>query len=106
MIGGNTKAILKQITGSEHNAIGESVPVWTDITTLTGWLDLQSGDSKYTHNAKIQESTHVFLCDYVAIDRVAEDKRMVINGVTYDVLLIDDPMEMHQQLEIYLRYVG
>ena len=106
MIGGNIEAILQQTGGSTANEIGEKIQTWTDLQTLTGWLDLMNGDSKYTHNAKLQESTHIFLCDHVAVDRKADDKRLVINGVVYDVLLIDDPMEMHQQLEIYLRFVG
>lgn len=106
MIGGNIEAVLQRKDGSTTNAIGERIPKWADVQTLTGWLDLQAGDSKYTHNAKLQESTHIFICDYVPVDRKATDKRLMVNGTAYDVLLIDDPMELHQQLEIYLRYVG
>lgn len=106
MIGGNVSGIFQRNTGTTKNELGEKVPVWEDIQTLTGWLDLSSGDSKYAYNAKIQESTHTFLTDCVGIDRRADDKRLVINGTAYDVLLIDDPMELHQHLEIYLRFVG
>lgn len=107
MIGGNTQAVLQQNTGSATNAIGEGVSEWKDVATLVGFLDLSSGDSKYsTYDAKLQESTHIFLCDYTTIDRNPTNKRMVIDGLNYDVLLIDDPMELHQHLEIYLRYVG
>jgi head-tail adaptor len=107
MIGGNIEAVLQQKNGSTKNAIGERIQAWENVQTLTGWLDLQSGDSKYsTHHAKLQESTHIFICDYVAVDRKADDKRLVVNGTQYDVLLIDNPMEMNQQLEIYLRFVG
>lgn len=107
MIGGNIETILQQKNGSTTNAIGEKIQSWADVQTLTGWLDLQTGDSKYTNfNAKLQESTHIFICDYVPIDRKADDKRLVVNGTAYDVLLIDDPMELRQQLEIYLRLVG
>jgi SPP1 family predicted phage head-tail adaptor len=106
MIGGNTEALLQQKTGSETNHIGEKVQSWSDIHTLTGWLDLSNGDSKYTYDAKLQESTHIFITDYAPIDRKPNDKRLVVNGVVYEVLLIDDPMELHQQLEIYLRFVG
>lgn len=107
MIGGNIEAVLQQKTGSTTNEIGERIQEWSDAQRLTGWLDLSSGDSKYSnYNAKLQESTHIFLCDYVAIDRTANDKRLMVNGNVYDVLLIDDPMELHQQLEIYLRFVG
>lgn len=106
MIGGNTVALYQQKNGFTRNEIGEKIPAWKEIQRLTGWLDLQSGDSKYQYNAKLQESTHIFICDYVAIDRMPNDKRLTVNGISYDVLLVDDPMEMHQQLEIYLRYVG
>lgn len=106
MIGGNVEAIVQQKDGFTMNEIGERVPAWVDLMTLNGWLDLSSGESKYTYNTKLQESTHMFLCDFVPIDRSADDKRMIINGLTYDVKLIDDPMELHQHLEIYLRFVG
>ena len=106
MIGGNTEAILQQKRGSNINEIGERIQEWSDVQKLWGWLDLSTGDSKYTHDTKLQESTHIFICDHTAVDRMANDKRLVVNGLVYDVLLIDDPMELHQQLEIYLKYVG
>ena len=31
---------------------------------------------------------------------------MVIKGKKYDVMLIDNPDEMDEQLEIYLKYTG
>lgn len=108
MIGGNIQGLI-QISTTEKNEIGEAVKSWADVQTITGWLDLSSGDSKYTtYNAKIQESTHVFVADYVQLDSriTAENSRMVIGGKRYDVMLIDDPMEMHKQLEIYLKYTG
>lgn len=106
MIGGNLQVTIQQKAGSTANGIGERVTNWVDYRTLTGWLDLSNGDSKYTHDVKLQESTHIFLCDYTPIDRKAENKRLTVNGSVYDILLIDDPMEMHEQLEIYLKYVG
>ena len=100
-----------------------------------GWLDLSGGDSKYTtYNAKIQESTHIFLCDYQTfkglsgewvwdtlnfisgeistltsdkkVDVTSENARMLIDGLIYQIMLIDDPMNLHQHLEIYLKFVG
>jgi head-tail adaptor len=106
MIGGNIEAVLQRCEGSATNAIGERIQTWSDVQTLHGWLDLSAGDSKYTHDTKLQESTHIFICDYVTIDRKPENKRLKVNGHSYDVLLIDDPMELHQHLEIYLKYLG
>jgi SPP1 family predicted phage head-tail adaptor len=106
MIGGNTEAVLQQITGSQTNPLGEKVKSWTDIHTLWGWLDLSSGDTKYTYDAKLQESTHIFITDYIPIDHKTDNKRLVVDGQIYDILLIDDPMGLHQHLEIILKFVG
>lgn len=107
-IGGNTEGCLqKQVSGK--NQIGEAEKTWETVVLLTGWLGLQSGDSKYiNYNAKIEESTHVFLCDFnsIAYDLAEQDTRMVIKGRKYDVMLIDNPDEMDKQLEIYLKLVG
>lgn len=108
-IGGNT-TIQLQTCSTSKNAIGEKVQKWATVNEIVGWLDLSAGDSKYsTYNAKIQESTHIFICDYVALesDINAENTRVIDeNGKRYDVMLIDDPLTMHQQLEIYLKYIG
>lgn len=106
-VGGNTLADFQIFSGSSRNEIGEKEPRWQSKATLIGWLDLTSGDSKYTNfSSKLQESTHVFLCDYAPIQGFEENKRLLIGGSSYDVLLIDDPMGMHQHLEIYLKYTG
>lgn len=109
-IGGNIVARIQVFTVAK-NEIGENVKAWADAQAIKGWLDLASGDSKYTtFNAKIQESTHVFVADYVTLQPgiTAEGARMVINGKHYDILLIDNPMEMGSgsQLEFYLKFTG
>lgn len=109
-IGGNTKAII-QVSSITANAIGEQVKTWQDVQTLKGWLDLSNGEARYTSfSAKIQESTHVFIADYIPLDNriSAETARMMINGKSYDITLIDNPMELKHgsQLEIFLKYTG
>jgi hypothetical protein len=114
-INGNIIGTVQVQTDTGKNAIGERVQTWKDAFSPVGWLGLQSGDSKFTHNAKLEESTHVFLCDFDAdiyaltlLDEHGKTPlvRMVIKGIVYDVLLIDNPDEMDEQLEIYLRRVG
>lgn len=105
MIGGNVKAELQR-KSVVRNEIGELVECWSTVGTMVGYLDLASGESRYqTYDAKIQESTHVFVCDYVPID-VGIQSRMIIDGVSYDVSLIDNPMNLNRQLEFYLKMVG
>ena len=107
-IGGNVYAFI-QCRTVETDEIGAQVENWVDVQKVRGWLDLTGGGSKHSkYNAKMRESTHVFVAEYVALNDVvtAENSRAVIAGKRYDVLLIDDPMEMHKQLEIYLKYTG
>lgn len=117
MIGGNTKAIL-QVSTTTKNEIGEKVQAWHDAVELIGFIDLVSETTnRTTYNAKIQESTHIFICDYKPIPAtleingkivkvVAENARMVANSQEYDVMLIDNPMNLNRQYEIYLKYTG
>ena len=109
MIGGNKQAEI-QISTTTDNVIAEQVKEWETVQTLKGWLDTQGGDSKYTtYNAKMQESTHIFLADYVELDnriKNAENSRAVIDGKVYDIMLLDNPMELNLQWEIFLKYTG
>ena len=111
-IGGNIVAVIQIADSSgKKNAMGEKETGWNDAFSQVGWLGLQSGDSKYTNfSAKIEESTHVFVCDYnkdiYALSIQNKGIRAILKGIVYDVLLIDNPDEMNEQLEIYLRRVG
>ena len=40
------------------------------------------------------------------VDVTSENARMVIQGLVYEILLIDNPMNMNEHLEIYLRFIG
>ena len=107
-IGGNTEALI-QVSSVNANIIGEQVKQWQDVQRIKGWLDLSGGDARYTtYNAKIQESTHIFIADYVPLDKriEAETARAIIAGKQYDITLIDNPMGLNAQLEIHLKYTG
>ncbi len=108
MIIGNINAEI-QIYKSEKNEIGELVKSWETVQTLKGFLDLRSGDSDYkSFDAKVEDSTHIFLCDYTPLVTGinAENSRMLIKGKTYDIMLIDNPMELDEHYEIYLKFTG
>lgn len=116
IIGGTIIGTIQVATASK-NAIGEAEKKWENRFFPNGFLDLQNGDSKYsTNKAKVEESTHIFLCGFnsniysLSIPdpetKTVPNVRMIIKGMVYDVLLIDNPMEMDEHLEIYLRKVG
>ena len=136
MIGGNITALFQVKDEGKKNAIGEREHQWYDVSSSSGWLDLkdENGTNNTIFNAKIQESTHIFLCDYRSfkslsaewvwntlnfvngkinsekldkrVDVTSENARLLINNQVYQILLIDDPMGIHQHLEIYLKFVG
>lgn len=73
--------------------------------------------NRTTFNAKIQESTHVFICDYVPIPNTVEiegsvvrvsteNVRIVAQGQSYEVTMIDNPMNLNKHLEIFLKFTG
>ena len=105
---GSTLCAIQTKTSSV-NDIGEAMNTWNDHTSFKGVLGLQSGDSKYSSfNAKIEESTHVLVCDYDEniYSLADQDTRIIIKNKMYDVLLIDNPDELNEHLEIYLRFIG
>ena len=106
-IGGNIDSII-QMFAVVQNDIGEDVQEWTDKITIKGWLDLCSGEANFSQfSAKIQESTHVFVCDFFELDGItAENSRMLIDGQIYEITLIDNPMNLNEHFEIFLKYLG
>lgn len=112
-IGGNITAEI-QIRVTQKNEIGQGVPAWSCVGSVLGWLDFESGQNEMVNfKSKVQDTTHYFLCDYDKYTNAtrganvtSENSRLVIDGEIYQILLIDDPMNLHQHMEIYLQYVG
>ena len=50
----------------------------------------------------------IFFCDYEKniVSLPSEQVRILIDDRIYDVMLIDDPMNLHRHIEIYLKYIG
>lgn len=112
MVGGNINATI-QMKSTQKNAIGEPVETWTDLGQVVGWLDYNLGTSdNEQYKAHVQDSTHVFICDYKALKAVtqgrltAENGRIIVNGSTYIIKLIDNVMELNEHFEVYLQFVG
>lgn len=110
MIGGNVIATVQVKTGTGKNAIGETVQEWKDLGNLLGFLDNQTSDiNLQEYNALIQETTDIFICDYKRLNGMhfnAENARFIIDGLEYNILLIDDVEGRHEHLEVYLKFIG
>lgn len=109
MVGGNLNATV-QIKTLTENDIGERVAEWVNhIESVKGWLDLVNGSStNQSHKTKSEESTHTWLCDFDSRLRDLDitQCRFICRGQIYEIKHIDDPMEIHDHLEISLKLVG
>lgn len=115
-VGGNTRGTLRRIKFKTNNlGINEADETDTgnSICDLNGHLDLLTGGAKLTASTKIlEESTHVFVCEY--IDLVGkydldihsyEGLVLSVNGINHKVTYIDDPMWLHAHLEVFLKVI-
>ncbi len=107
MIGGNIQSTI-QILSTTQNDIGEDIATYEDVRTIKGFLDLMSGEANFSNfSAKIQQSTHVFICDFFDLGQItSENSRMMIGEKVYEITLIDNPMELNQHFEIFLKFLG
>lgn len=105
MIGGNTTVTLQTKTTTK-NAFGEKTTTWEDVQTIKGFLDYTGGDGSHKTNFKgaIEETTHIFICDFITLDVKPTQCRLISDGKVYDVLMIDNPMGLNKHLEIFLKH--
>lgn len=101
-VGGNiTATFLKRSVVT--NELGEQMESWDEVAIHKGWLDMTAGTSDYQYARKLENSTHMFVCDRFDLP---ECGRLRCAGKVFDIVYVDDPMELGCQLEIYLTYVG
>lgn len=106
MIGGNIEVRI-QTRELIQNEIGEETSVWYDVATLKGFMDLLSGTYNHReHHSKVEDSTHVFICDYQELNVTPDNARLIYRNNAYEIKYIDDPMNLHDHIEITLKYVG
>ena len=108
-IGGN---VMARVARSVKGKNAQGIPVeesTTAIMKIVGWLDYQDGKAAHqAYEAKLQDTTHVFLSDYDPDFAKLSTSNLFLlaGGRRYEVLLIDDPMGMHEHLETFLKHVG
>lgn len=117
-IDGNIELVLKRKSSFDKNEIGENVPKLVDYMTFKGFLDMANTNTTHAvYNAKMQDSTHYFICDYKELETFIDDKGVekkpridelvaYCNDKEFDVLWVDNPMELNYHLEFYLEYKG
>lgn len=110
MIGGNVELTVYNKLSYDKNEIGEVEPSNSEGEKIMGFLDYISGSADLSKfHAKVEESTHVFISDYadnVWMFNSAVTKCGVTGYGNFQILLVDDPMGLHQHIEVYLKYIG
>ena len=82
---GNVDAVIQE-KAITRNKIGESVEAWTTKETLKGYLDYQSGEAQtQVVNAKVEQSTHIFICDYQPLAYEEEQIRIFVLKHTMEI---------------------
>lgn len=111
-IEGNTKAYVQvRDVGADQYGIDREYWKYAFPEPLSGLLDLTGNDTNRTLMKRVEESDYVFLCDYFkpcayGEKLTTENSRLLIDGELYEVILYDDVMNMHEHMEIYLRFLG
>ncbi|KEH85038.1 head-tail adaptor protein [Clostridium novyi A str. BKT29909] len=91
------------------NGIGGFIEKDAELFKIQGFLDLAQGfgtNGENTNlNAFLQESTHILITDY---RKDITNKNWIIDSKNnrYNIVLVDDPVSMHNHLEIYLKFIG
>lgn len=109
-IEGNTKAVV-QIREVEKDGYQADRVKWKDAIPVSGVLDLLDGGVNLKMMSRTGEADYIFICDYFVPvyngeKLTAENSRFLNDGEVYEVKLFDDPMNLHEHLKIYLKYLG
>lgn len=89
----------------KDNGIGGHIEKEDELFKIRGFLDLLTGEETNVNNSFIQESTHIFITDF---REDIDTKHWIVDNKNnkYDITLVDDPVSMHDHLEIYLKFIG
>ncbi|MBO3312858.1 head-tail adaptor protein [Clostridium perfringens] len=100
-------SVMKLI--KKDNGIGGCTEKENEVFKIQGFLDSAQGFGANGENSNLnsflQESTHILITDY---REDISNKNWIIDskGNRYNIVLVDDPVSIHNHLEIYLKFVG
>lgn len=81
--------------------MGHNLVTWVTRGTLAGMLDMMSGGERWSKEKVNEESTHVWFC--LPGFLIEASDRMVIDGIAYNVVNVDNPMNMGRHREVELK---
>lgn len=105
-IKGNISCTFYKKKSGALNEIGEATTEWQELVSALGVLDYISGTTQRDYKVKLEDSTHIFICNYFELPKDENDLKASIKGIEYEVIKVDNVMEMNDHYEIYLKQLG
>ncbi|MGQ7452357.1 phage head-tail adapter protein [Streptococcus suis] len=87
-----------------ENELGQEIFDHKRVAVFVGYMDMLDGSESTDKLAYLADSTHVILTKDTTVNAEIDDK-IEVNGKTYEVTYVDDPVNIGHHLEIYVKGV-
>ncbi|HFI0351812.1 TPA: phage head-tail adapter protein [Streptococcus suis] len=87
-----------------ENELGQEIFGHKRVAVFAGYMDMLDGSESTDKLAYLADSTHVILTMDMTVNAEIDDK-IEVNGKTYEVTYVDDPVNIGHHLEIYVKGV-
>ncbi|HEL2203025.1 TPA: phage head-tail adapter protein [Streptococcus suis] len=87
-----------------ENELGQELFEHKRVAVFAGYMDMLDGSESTDKLAYLADSTHVILTKDTTVNAEIDDK-IEVNGKTYEVTYVDDPVNIGHHLEIYVKGV-
>lgn len=101
----STFTILKYDKTGRRNSLGQIIHDFQESSTFGGWIDFLGGEESISQNAITADSTHIIITFETRLEISISD-RVRFKDRDYEVTYVDNPMELDDHLEIFLKAVG
>ena len=95
--------LLKTIANGE-NELGQEIFEHKKVAEFIGYMDMLDGNESTDKLAYLADSTHIILTKDMTVNVEIEDK-IEVNGKSYEVTYVDNPVNIGHHLEIYVKGV-
>ena len=95
--------LFKTIATGE-NELGQEIFEHKRVAEFIGYMDMLDGNESTDKLAYLADSTHIILTKDMTASAEIEDK-IEVNGKTYEVTYVDNPVNIGHHLEIYVKGV-
>ena len=95
---------LFKTTANGENELGQEIFEHKKVAEFIGYMDMLDGNESTDKLAYLADSTHIILTKDTTVNAEIEDK-IEVNGKTYEVTYVDNPVNIGHHLEIYVKGV-